>query len=477
MNKDIFPLFPVLVVDDEEQILHGISGNLRFDCINNIITCQDSRRVMEILFKQEIEVLLLDLSMPYITGQELLPEIRKEFPELPVIIITGVTEVEIAVECMEMGIFYYLVKVIERSKLLATVKRAIEIRELRRENSSLKEHFFSNDLEYPEAFSEIVTNNMKMRSVFLYVESIAKTNKSVLIAGETGVGKELIARSIHALSERKGKYIPVNIAGFDDNIFSDTLFGHEKGAYTGATHSRKGLIDEASEGTLFLDEIGDLSPTSQVKLLRLLDAHEYYPLGSDVPKRSWARIIVATNKELEVEVEIGKFRKDLLYRLRTHKVHVPVLSERMDDLPLLINYFLEEASRELEKKKPTLPPELYTLLRTYHFPGNIRELKSMVFDAVSKHKTGILSLESFKEVIGRKNKQIPKSPLECSIIFPQRIPTLKEVTRLLIKESLKRANGNQSIAAQLLGISQPALSKRLMRESSGRDEYYNISIH
>ena len=163
MNKDIFPLFPVLIVDDEEQILHGISGNLKFDCINNIITCQDSRRVMEILSKQEIEVLLLDLSMPYITGQELLPEIRKQFPELPVIIITGATEVETAVECMKMGIFYYLVKVIERSKLLATVKSAIEIRELRRENSSLKEHFFSNDLENPEAFSEIVTNNMKMQ--------------------------------------------------------------------------------------------------------------------------------------------------------------------------------------------------------------------------------------------------------------------------------------------------------------------------
>ena len=439
-----------------------MSLTLKSSGINNIICTKDSSEVLDILSKQEIGVILLDLIMPHISGEELLPIIRLDFPDIPIIIITGNTEVSIAVECMKMGAFDYLVKAVEDSKLIATVKRAIEIQELKKENSNLKKHFFSNELEHPEAFSEIVTGNDRMRSIFLYVEAIAKSSQAVLITGETGVGKELIARVLHSLSELKGKFLTVNVAGLDDNMFADTLFGHRKGAFTGADQALNGLIERASGGTLFLDEIGDLSHASQVKLLRLLDAQEYFPLGSDIAKRSEARIIVATNRDLNRAIESGDFRKDLFYRLSTHNIHLPPLRERMDDLPLLVEHFIKASAKELGKKKPTAPPELFTLLGTYHFTGNIRELKSMVFDAVSKHKSGTLSLERIKSAIGEKTLMTSiKKNEESPVSFTEKLPTIKRATELLIAEAMKRSKGNQSIAAQLLGISQQALNNRL----------------
>lgn len=473
MSINLFPSFPVLIVDDEEHVLKSLSGVLKSSSINNIICTKDSREVLEILSKQEIEIILLDLTMPYITGEELLPIIHMDFPDLPIIIITGNTEVSTAVECMKMGAADYLVKAVEDSKLIATVKRAIEIQELKMENITLKKHFFSNELEHPEAFSEIVTGNDRMRSILLYVEAIAKSAQSVLITGETGVGKELIARAIHSLSERKcGTFLPVNIAGFDDNMFADTLFGHRKGSFTGADQARSGLIERASGGTMFLDEIGDLSHASQVKLLRLLEAQEYFPLGSDMAKRSEARIIVATNRDLNKAVRSGDFRKDLFYRLSIHHIHLPPLKERMDDLPLLIEHFLKASAEELGKKKPTPPPELFTLLGTYHFPGNIRELKSMVFDAVIKHKSGTLSLEAFKKAMGQENIRASiKSQVvssgdsrdELLVSFSEKLPTIKQVTELLIAEVMTRSKGNQTIAARLLGITPQALGKRLKK--------------
>lgn len=473
MNLNVFPSFPVLLVDDEEPVLKSLSGVLKSGGISNIICTEDSSKVLEILSEQEIGVMLLDLTMPGLSGEELLPIIHLDYPDLPVIIITGNSEVSTAVECIKMGASDYLVKAVEKNKLIATVKRAIEIQELKRENSSLKKHLFSNKLERPEAFSEIITGNEKMRSILLYVEAISKTAKPVLITGETGVGKELIARAIHTLSKRQTDiFLPVNVAGFDDNMFSDNLFGHRKGAFTGAEQVRKGLIERAAGGTLFLDEIGDLSHASQVKLLRLIETGEYFPLGSDVAKKSEARIIVATNRDINKAVEFGDFRKDLFYRLHTHQVHLPPLGERMDDLPLLIEHFLEKASQELGKKKPNPPPELFTLLGVYNFPGNVRELETMIFDAVSRYpdgktrRSGTLSLEVFKRAIGQENiRSSPKIQDKLFISFSERLPTIKQATELLINEALKRSKGTQTIAARILGISQQALNKRLSRRN------------
>ena len=467
MTESIYPLLPVMLVDDEVQALDSFEIALRSASMNNFIRCQDSRDVMLMLSRREIEVMLLDLRMPYVSGEELLPLINSDFPEVPVIIITGANDVETAVKCMKHGAFDYMVKPVEKSRLVGGVKRAVELRELQRENRLLKAHVLSDKLENPEAFSEIVTNSASMRPLFQYIEAISNSVRPVLITGETGVGKELVAKAVHTLSSRKGPFVPVNVAGLDDNVFADTLFGHKKGAFTGAEQTRSGLIEKASGGTLFLDEIGDLSTTSQVKLLRLLQDGDFYPLGSDVGKGSNARIIVATNQDLDVLRLSGKFRKDLYYRLCDHHIHIPTLGERLEDLPILVEHFLEKASNALCKKKPTPPDELPILLSTYHFPGNIRELESMVFNAVSNHKSGKLSMETFKSHIFQKHptfetesKQLlqEKSVL---ISFHEQLPTLKQAEQLLIDEAMKRTNGNQSIASLSLGITRQALNRRL----------------
>ena len=469
-----FPAFPILLVDDEEQALLSFEMALRAVNINHFVRCQDSREVIPLLKEGEVELIILDLRMPYLSGDELLPLINSDFPEIPVIVITGANDVDTAVKCMKLGAFDYMVKPVERSRLVGGVKRAVELRELQRENRLLKAHVLSDRLEHPEAFSELVTCSLSMRSIFQYIEAVASSPRPLLITGETGVGKELVARAVHRLSRRKGAFVPVNVAGLDDNVFADTLFGHRKGAFTGADQPRAGLLEQAAGGTLFLDEIGDLSPASQVKLLRLLQDGEFFPLGSDLAKRSDARVIVATNQNLEELQRSGHFRKDLYYRLCDHHVHIPPLRERMEDVPLLMEHLMEKAARTMGKNKPTAPEELVTLLATHHFPGNVRELESMVFDAVSSHGSGKLSLEIFKSHIfqkppppkGNSRERVPREGVCVS--FFERLPTLKEIEQLLVDEAMRRANGNQSIAALSLGITRQALNKRLRKEKESR---------
>ncbi len=467
MTESIYPNFPVIMIDDEEQALKSFEMTLRSASMNNFISCHDSRDVMPLLHSRDIEVMLLDLRMPHISGEELLKEIVSDYPEIPVIIVTGANDVETAVKCMQAGAFDYIVKPVEKSRLVSATRRAVELRELQRENRLLKTHMLSNKLESPEAFSEIITNSAGMRAIFQYVEAIAASPRPVLITGETGVGKELIARAVHRLSHRKGEFVPVNVAGLDDNFFTSTLFGHKKGSFTDARNDRSGLVEQAAGGTLFLDEIGDLNVSAQVKLLRLLQEGEYLPLGFDLAKRSDARIVVATNQNLDELQLSGEFRKDLYYRLCDHQIQIPPLRDRREDLPLLAEHFLEKASMTLERKKPTPPDELVTLLSTYHFPGNVRELEAMVFDAVSSHKSGKLSLDVFKVHISRKPAVSMKEPAPYPgnplITFTDQLPTLKQAEQMVIDEALKRSKGNQSIAALSLGISRQALNKRLQK--------------
>lgn len=405
MEKILYPEAPVLMVDDEFHILEGFTFMLKMGGIDNIIRCQDSRRVTKILEEKEVEVVLLDLTMPVIPGEELLDIIKNQYPEVPVIIVTGNNEIDIAVRCMQKGASDYILKPVEESRLIGSVKKAVELRGLRRENRLLKQKIILQKLDQPEAFYDIITRDEKMHAVFHYMEAIRKTSEPVLVTGETGTGKELVARAFHTLSGRQGKFVSVNVGGLDDQMFSDTLFGHRKGAFTDAVSGRAGFIESAASGTLFLDEIGDLSMPSQVKLLRLLQEKEYYPLGDDEPRYSDALIITATNKDLYMLQGEEKFRKDLFYRLDVHHIHLPPLRERLDDLPLLVDHFLEEAARSLGKRKPTPPPELYSQLSIYHFPGNIRELRSMIFKAVSLHKSKMLSLDTFKEYIRKSAVQ------------------------------------------------------------------------
>lgn len=467
MNRVMTPDLPLLLVDDEEHALQSTERILVSSGITNILSCQDPRKVAALLAEQEICVVLLDLSMPHMSGEQLLTEVLSAYPEVPAIVITGANEVETAVRCMRGGAIDYMVKPVEKSRLLSGVRRAIELRDLRRENEVLRERMLADVEKCPEAFSEIITNNAGMHSIFRYCEGIAKSQWPVLVTGETGVGKELLARAIHTLSGRKGPFVAVNAAGLDDNVFSDTLFGHVRGAYTGADQVRKGLIEQAAGGTLFLDEIGDLPNASQVKLLRVLQEREYYPLGSDVAKRTDTRVVCATNVDLGALQAAGKFRRDLYHRLKTHHVCIPPLRKRLDDIPFLVDHFLEKAAAALGKKKPLPPKELYALLATHTFPGNVRELESMVSDAVAHHASRMMSMAVFETHI-TQDDALREPALEKQGVSPyalfDRLPSLRESGAMLIAEAMHRAEGNQSIAARLLGISRTALNKRLNHE-------------
>jgi DNA-binding NtrC family response regulator len=467
-SKTLSPYFPILLVDDEKPWLNSLSLKLRTTGISNIICCSDSRQVLQILTEQQCSAMVLDLIMPHVTGDALLPEIIRLYPNLPVIIITGLDQVDTAVSCMQQGAFDYQVKGSEDKKLLEVIKRAIELSQLRHENERLKERFLSDKIDNPEIFKAIVTGNKKMRSLFQYVEAIAQTNEPVLITGETGVGKELFAKALHKLSKRSGEFVPVNIPGLDREMLNDSLFGHKKGAFTGADTSRDGLLHKSAGGTLFLDEIGDLDQASQVKLLRLIQEKEYFPLGSDLAMRTDARMIFATLHDLRALQNPETFRPDLFYRLRAHHIHIPPLRERLDDLPLLLDYFLEGAARQQDKRVPAYPKELLLVLENYAYPGNIRELKNMIFDAVSKHSGKTISMASFKAYIKKLPLLQEESPAKNNDaeMFTQltTLPSLKKATRLLVREALQRSKGNQAVAAEMLGVTRQALNWRIKSE-------------
>ncbi|HIJ87462.1 MAG TPA: sigma-54-dependent Fis family transcriptional regulator [Desulfuromonadales bacterium] len=466
MPLSLYPHFGVLLVDDEAAWLRSLRLTLeRSAGITNIMTCQESSTVMDLLEQHEIGLVLLDLNMPHLGGDQLICLIAERHPEIAVIVISGMNQIESAVNCIKQGAFDYFVKTVEEDRLVSGVMRAIRVLELERQNREMSSRMLSGELKHPAAFAGIVTTDRAMHAIFSYIEAVALSTEPLLILGESGVGKELIAKAAHTLSGCRGQLVSVNVAGLDDVVFADTLFGHVRGAFTGADQPRRGMIEEATDGTLFLDEIGDLSIASQVKLLRLLQEGEYFPLGSDRPKRLKARVVVATHQNLALKQESGSFRRDLYYRLCTHLVQVPPLRERKGDLPPLLDHFLEEAARALGKKKPTPPRELLQLLATYAFPGNVRELKALVYNAVSVHRDRVLSMDTFlKTIIRPDTKQTTPdvSQAEKNLYAGlERLPTFGEAAELLVEEAMTRANGNQTIAARLLGISQPALSKRL----------------
>jgi DNA-binding NtrC family response regulator len=467
--KDVSNM-PVLLVDDDTQVLHSASIVLRSSGLVHVLTVDDSRSVMALLGERDMGALLLDLTMPHLSGHALLEQVTEDHPDIPVIVMTATNDLQTAVQCMQDGAVDYLVKPVEENRLVSSVRRALEIRMLRAEVLSLKECLLTDTPHQREAFAEIITQSKEMFAIFRYIEAVAPSPQPVLITGETGTGKELVARALHRLSARQGELVTVNVAGLDDTLFSDTLFGHTRGAFTGADQARDGLMTSTAEGTLFLDEIGDLSVSSQVKLLRLLQDGTFYPVGADRPRQSRARIVCATNCDITRSVSAGTFRKDVYYRLRTHHLHLPPLRSRTGDLSLLINHFIDKAARVLGKSVPTVPPALYQLLKAYSFPGNVRELEGLIFDAVTCHEGATLSLQSFREAMVAKSDlaatQQPEEPSTRLVAWsPDRLPTLQEAEDALIAEALSRADGNQGVAAGLLGISRQALNKRLRRRN------------
>ncbi len=458
--------FTILLVDDEQDVLFSYSVMFRSAGFSSVLSEADSRVVLTLLDRQPVDLVVLDLQMPFLGGYELLTTIKEKYPQLPVIIVTAANELEMAVTCMKAGAVDYFVKPVEKGRLIASARRALEACELRQEVTSLKSQLLTGVLQNESAFAGSITCSSDMRRIFQYLDAVSRSSQPVVIRGGTGTGKELLARAVHTASARKGAFVAVNVAGLDDQMFADTLFGHLRGAFTGAEQKREGLIAKAAGGTLFLDEIGDLEPASQIKLLRLLQEGEYFPLGSDAPRRSDVRIVAATHRDLLRMQQTGEFRADLYYRLCTHQVAIPPLSERREDIPLLLAHLLEEAARSMGKETPTPPPELTRYLACYAFPGNIRELRAMVYDAVARHTRGVLSMDSFIEAMGATPVAVldeAQLPAEQLRLADGRIPTLKEAEDLLVVQAMALGGGNQGIAARYLGVTRQALNKRLNR--------------
>jgi DNA-binding NtrC family response regulator len=457
----------ILAIDDDPAVLSSLARMLRTEELGRVVTCEDPRRAEAQLADADCAAVLLDLVMPHCSGEDLLQRIVQQRPDVPVIVVTATDEADTAIRCMRAGAFDYLVKPVEFSRLVATVSKALRQHALRAENRRLQNMIREPRLRHPERFADIATRSPLMHAVFRHVEAIAPSPEPVLIVGETGVGKELVARALHRGSGRAGEPVSINVAGIDETAFADTLFGHVRGAFTGADRDREGMIEKAGSGTLFLDEIGDLGPEIQTKLLRLLQEGEFFPLGSDKCRRSHCRIIAATNRDLRVGMREGRFRDDLYYRLHTHLVRVPSLRERIGDIPLLVEQFLAEAAGTLDKPVPTIPRELTVHLSAYAFPGNVRELRAMVLDAVARHERGVLSLASFHAHMDKSEhtEPEPESAPAAGIRFGAELPTLQAATRLLVAEALERTEGNQGAAARLLGISRRTVN-RYTRETS-----------
>jgi two-component system response regulator HydG len=402
------------------------------------------------------DVVLTDLKMAEVDGLEVVRRCKQLHPEAEVFVITGFGDVRTAVEAMKLGAAHYLQKPIDLAELRAVVDHAAErirtVRELRRQ---LDEKF---------GFEGVVGNSPKMQKVLQYLKAYAPTSASVLILGENGTGKELVARALHANSPRRGKpFVAMNCAALNENLLDDEMFGHEDGAFTGAKGPRKGRFEYAHTGTLFLDEIGDMPLSLQAKLLRVLENGEVVRIGANTPIRVDVRIIAATNKDLQQEVEAGRFRRDLYFRLRVGIIRLPSLRERKEDIPLLGAHFLKELSKRHGKPVPRVAPSVWKAFESHDWPGNVRELKNLLENMLLLDLDGELTLDDLPEDCGLRPVGLAqKSPTLCGNDTLIGRP-LDEVERYYILKALELTHGNREEAARLLGIGERTLYRKLQQ--------------
>jgi DNA-binding NtrC family response regulator len=395
VKKELFPEQPILIVDDEKHFLNSLDFKLRSHGIINVECCQDSRDVMPKLKEKKYSLILLDILMPHISGDELLTDIVVSYPDIPIIIITAFPDEKTAIECMEKGAFDCLTKPIEIKDLIRAIHDTLDLKDAHKDIILHKKQLFSNSPSYVRSFPNVITCSGNMLSILHTLGLVAFTSRPILIMGETGVGKEFQALEIHKQSQRKGKFITFDTIGLNDEEFARIMFGYQNPISHGTAALIQGKLAEAQKGTLFIKEISNLSIESQSSLLRLLQNREYYPVGSVTKKPSRARIIAASRKNLTALIQIGSFRYDLYNHLKIHEIHIPPLRERKEDIPLLVDHFLGKAAITAGIQKPSIPGELLPMLEKYHFPGNVGELKKMVNHAVSRCKSGFLSVDDF----------------------------------------------------------------------------------
>jgi DNA-binding NtrC family response regulator len=443
----------VLIVDDDEKLLLSLKAMMVSAGLPEPALISDGRRAMDYMKMHRFTLVLLDLLLPHINGMEILQRLKENYPPTECIVITAIDDTSRAVQAMRFGAYDYLVKPLRREKLLIAIGNALERYSLKREIEVYTRPLSFSDLHHPDAFRIMVAGDEAMAKVFRQAEMAADTEYNVLITGETGSGKEMIARIIHNLSQRsKGPFVGVNMAALSKNLLEDELFGHEKGAYTGAVHAKTGFFECAQAGTLFLDEVAELNPEDQGKLLRVIEEREMYRVGSTKVKPVDLRIVTATNRDLRNEIQTGRFRADLFHRINRFPIHIPPLRERKKDILPLANHFLKIHAAKNHKSIDSLAPNLAERLLSYSYPGNVRELENMMISGVVMETGQVLSLPSVPIVQ-------PLSP--AARHEEQDIMTLAELEKKHVEQVLGQTDGNRTKAAKILGIGLRTLQRRL----------------
>jgi len=448
----------ILVLDDDTAVLNCFVTLLAQTGRFEVEVLSDSTKALPTLAESRFDLLLLDMDMPVVSGMEVLRHVKKHLPGLEVVVITGVGDVEMAVEAMKTGAYDYLCKPVDSERLVACIDRALERARMSEELHQLRERVGAQDDRFREAFKGFVTQDPNLLRTLGNAEQIAHSDNNVLIWGESGTGKELVARALHALSRRAEKpFLAVNAAAFASALFDSHFFGHERGAFTGADSAKPGLFEEADGGTLFLDEIGDIELPVQSKLLRALQSGEYFRLGSTRKRGADVRIIAATNKDLDVEIEEGRFRRDLYYRLAISSIFIPPLRERRGDVELLAYHLLERFAKANGKVIHGIADPVLEILEGHDLPGNVRELENIIASAVVLESSDTLSLDALPPYL----KKGAAGPVGAA---PREVgKTLAEVEADYIRAVLDHTGGNKSAAARMLGISRVGLLAKLKR--------------
>ncbi|MFO0566446.1 MAG: sigma-54 dependent transcriptional regulator [Polyangiaceae bacterium] len=438
----------VLVVDDEPSNVASLEKIFQREGMR-VLTADGAKTALEVARKHRVQVVLTDLMMPGVTGVELLRALKEVTPDTEVVLMTAYGTVETAVQAMREGAYDFVEKPLKRMNIVKSIRKAAERHSLVAENRSLREELKLLTTR------EIVGQSATLRRVLDVATQAAPSSATVLVLGESGTGKELIARYIHSKSARaSGPFVAVNCAAIPESILEAELFGHERGAFTGAVSKREGRFARARGGTLFLDEIGELTPAVQVKLLRVLQEGEYEPVGGN-PVKADVRIVAATNRDLAAEVEAGRFREDLFYRLNVIAVTAPPLRTRREDIPLLVDHFIGVYCKKNGRARLVVPNEVMRKLSDYSWPGNVRELENVVERAAVLCRTDTLRLEDLPDAVAQA-----ATPAPSELIFAIGTP-LEEVERRLIRETLAHTSGDKSLAAQLLGISTRTIYRKL----------------
>ncbi len=440
--------FNILVIDDEQNIREGLATALEMDGYN-VATASDGKAGLDYAAAHEVDLIITDLRMPVLSGEEVLSKVVADYPGVPVIVLTGHGSVETAVDAMRAGAYDFLTKPLNLDRLSLLVKRALRSREM-----ILQQRELEAELASKKTFEHIIGKSPAMMKNFDVCRKVAPTKASVLITGESGVGKELIANAIHNLSPRKdGPFVKVHCASLAESLLESELFGHEKGSFTGAVGRKRGRFELADGGSIFLDEIGEINQQVQIKILRVLQEKKFERVGGEETIEVDVRIIAATNRDLEKEVEEGRFREDLFYRLNVVRIHVPPLRERKDDIPMMVASFIKEFSNENQKKIEGVDLKARNILYSYDWPGNVRQLRNCIESAVVMAEKNVITAEDLPPgIMPGHEGQCIKIPLGT---------TVSEAEKEIILQTLAANNGNKSKTADMLGIGRKTLHRKL----------------